>query len=75
MQSPTAVEVLKRIAGTKPVPKRKRIANTKLHEQSGQDLLEYALLCSLIALVAMGAVGFVGQTIYNVFWQSIAQNF
>jgi len=71
MQSPTAVEVLKRIAGTKPVPK----LITKLYGQSGQDLLEYALLCSLIALVAMGAVGFVGQTVYNVFWQSIAQNF
>jgi Flp pilus assembly pilin Flp len=74
MQSPTAVEVLKRIASTKRV--LKKIADTKLHERSeGQDLLEYALLCSLIALVAMGAVGFVGQTIYDVFWQSIAQNF
>jgi Flp pilus assembly pilin Flp len=41
----------------------------------GQDLLEYALLVALIALVAIGAVAAVGQTIYTVFWQSIAANF
>jgi len=64
MQSPMAVDVLR------------RIASARLREESeGQDLLEYALLCSLIALVAMGAVGFVGQTIHQVFWQAIAQNF
>jgi Flp pilus assembly pilin Flp len=38
----------------------------------GQDLLEYALLCALIALVAIGAVTAVGNTIYTVFWNSIA---
>ena len=37
--------------------------------------LEYALLCSLIALVAMGAVGIVGRTVHDVFWQAIVQNF
>lgn len=64
MQSPTAVDALR------------RITSAKLHEESeGQDLLEYALLCSLIALVAMGAVGIVGRTVHDVFWQAIVQNF
>jgi len=39
--------------------------------EEGQDLLEYALLCALIALVANGVVTTVGQTIYSVFWKSI----
>jgi Flp pilus assembly pilin Flp len=38
----------------------------------GQDLLEYALLCALIALVAFGAVQTVGNTINTVLWQVIA---
>jgi pilus assembly protein Flp/PilA len=38
----------------------------------GQDLLEYAMLCALIALVAMGAVTTVGNKINTVFWQAIA---
>ena len=38
----------------------------------GQDLLEYALLCALIALVALGAVQTVGNTINTVLWQVIA---
>ena len=41
----------------------------------GQDLLEYGLLMALIAIVAIGAVTAVGNTINNVFWQTIAQNF
>lgn len=64
MQSPAAVDALK------------RIAEARLRKDTeGQDLLEYALLCGLIALVALGAVSVVGRTIYTVFWQSIAQNF
>jgi Flp pilus assembly pilin Flp len=64
MQSPVAVATLK------------WIANTRLHEsEDGQDLLEYGLLCALIALFALGAVTTVGQVINNVFWQSIASNF
>ena len=56
--------------------KLKVFANTRLREsEDAQDLLEYALLCGLIALFALGAVGTVGQTIHTVFWQSIAQNF
>ena len=38
----------------------------------GQDLLEYAMLCALIALVAVGAVTQVGNTINSVLWQVIA---
>ena len=45
------------------------------NQEDGQDLLEYGLLVALIALVALGAVTTVGQTIYTVFWQSIASNF
>ena len=39
---------------------------------SGQDLLEYALLVSLIVLAAMGAVGTLGSTLKTVFWDVIA---
>jgi Flp pilus assembly pilin Flp len=38
----------------------------------GQDLLEYALLVALIAIVAFGAVQTVGTTINSVFWDYIA---
>ena len=64
MQSPKAVESLL------------KMANSRFHlSDDGQDLLEYGLLVALIALVALGAVTTVGQTIYTVFWQSIASNF
>ncbi len=38
----------------------------------GQDLLEYALLGGLIAIVAVGAVSTLGNTIDTMFWQVIA---
>ena len=41
-------------------------------DESGQDLLEYALLVALIALVAVGAITTVGTTIQGVFWNYIA---
>jgi Flp pilus assembly pilin Flp len=40
-------------------------------DESGQDLLEYALLVALIALVAVGAVTTVGTTINTIFWTYI----
>jgi Flp pilus assembly pilin Flp len=40
--------------------------------EEGQDLLEYAMLCALIALVALGAVTAVGNQINTVLWQVIA---
>ena len=41
-------------------------------DDSGQDLIEYALLVSLVALVAVSAVSSVGTTIRDVFWNVIA---
>lgn len=46
-----------------------------LPPDEGQDLLEYGLLAALIALFAMAAAAAVGNTIYNTFWQAIAQRF
>ena len=43
-----------------------------LRSDSGQDLLEYALLVALVVVVAVGAVTKVGDTINTVFWQAIA---
>jgi Flp pilus assembly pilin Flp len=42
-----------------------------LHD-SGQDLLEYALLVALIVVVVAAAVTPVGTTIKTVFWDVIA---
>jgi Flp pilus assembly pilin Flp len=44
-------------------------------EEHGQDLLEYGLLMALIAIVAVAGVTKVGETVYNVFWKAIANNF
>ena len=64
MPSPIAVATLLRIANKRfPV------------SEDGQDLLEYGLLAALIAIVALGAVSVVGQTVYSVFWKSIQINF
>jgi pilus assembly protein Flp/PilA len=38
-----------------------------VREESGQDLLEYALLVALIALVAVGAVTAAGGSVQAVF--------
>jgi Flp pilus assembly pilin Flp len=43
-----------------------------VRREDGQDLLEYAILCALIALVAIGAVTAVGNQINTVLWQVIA---
>jgi Flp pilus assembly pilin Flp len=51
------------------------IAKASTAREDGQDLLEYGLLVALIAVVAIGAVTSVGQTMYNVFWNTIANNF
>jgi Flp pilus assembly pilin Flp len=53
-----------------------KIANERFPtSEEGQDLLEYGLLIALIAIVALGAVTTVGQTIYNVFWKAIPTGF
>jgi len=38
-----------------------------VHHDDGQDLLEYALLIALIALVCVGAVALAGTAVSNVF--------
>jgi Flp pilus assembly pilin Flp len=43
-----------------------------IRAENGQDLLEYAILCALIALVAVSAVNRVGDTINTVLWEVIA---
>jgi Flp pilus assembly pilin Flp len=45
---------------------------TGLRKEEGQDLLEYAMLCALIAIVAVSAIQNVGNTIHQVLWQVIA---
>jgi len=62
MQSPVAIAVLNRI------DRARRL-------EDGQDLLEYGLLAALIAVIALGAVSMVGNTVNTVFWTSIANNF
>jgi Flp pilus assembly pilin Flp len=46
-----------------------------VRDDQGQDLAEYGLLAALIVVVAIASVTLVGNTINNVFWESIAQNF
>ena len=40
---------------------------TFVNDESGQDLLEYALLVALIALVAFGAVQLAGVQVNRIF--------
>jgi pilus assembly protein Flp/PilA len=62
MQSPVAVAALRRLAETTRFGR----------SEDGQDLLEYGLLAALIAIIALGAVTSVGNTIQTVFWSTIA---
>jgi Flp pilus assembly pilin Flp len=43
--------------------------------EQGQDLLEYGLLASLIAIFALAAVRVLAGQITNVFWGAIATKF
>jgi len=40
-----------------------------LRGDEGQDLLEYALLVALIALVCVGAIGLAGTNVNSIFGQ------
>lgn len=40
-------------------------------EESGQDLMEYALVAALIALVAVASLGTLGQNINQYIFQKI----
>jgi Flp pilus assembly pilin Flp len=48
-----------------------RLQHRWLRGDEGQDLLEYGLLAALIAVVAFGAVGVLGDHLNKVFWQAI----
>lgn len=50
-------------------------AITLVHDDEGQDLLEYAFLCALIALVCIVAVASVGDTMKTLWWERIADAF
>src|SRR5437773_898690 len=43
-----------------------------VRKDDGQDLLEYGILASLIALAVMGLLTMVSDTISNVLWRAIA---
>jgi Flp pilus assembly pilin Flp len=65
MQSPVAIATLKSLAEARGFRR----------SEEGQDLLEYGLLVALIAIIALGAVQAVGNTIHTVFWTAIASSF
>jgi Flp pilus assembly pilin Flp len=50
-------------------------ASRVLRGTDGQDLLEYGLLMSLIAVAAVFSVTTLGNTVNSVLWQYIAQTF
>ena len=43
-----------------------------LKDDDGQDLVEYALLIALIALLCITGVSSMGQAISGVLWQGVA---
>jgi Flp pilus assembly pilin Flp len=43
--------------------------------ENGQDLLEYGLLASLIAIFVLAAVKLLGDQIGGVLWGAVANNF
>jgi Flp pilus assembly pilin Flp len=49
----------------------KKLMSRLWAEESGQDLTEYALLLTLIALATVGAVRGLSSTISNVFASSV----
>jgi pilus assembly protein Flp/PilA len=69
-----------------PASREGDMANTLMHtltvarqyaaraarDERGQDLIEYALLTAMIAMVAFAAVTSVGTTVRDVFWAAIA---
>ena len=55
-----------------PARIRTAVLRRLFDDDSGQDLIEYALLIALVALVAVSAVSSVGSTIRDVFWNVIA---
>ena len=52
-----------------------RLAGRVVRHDEGQDLIEYALLMFLVAIVAIGGIMSVSDVVNNVLWGTIAQNF
>jgi len=48
------------------------LVTTLQRNDEGQDLLEYGMLMSLIAVVALTAVSSLGNAILGIFWSAIA---
>jgi Flp pilus assembly pilin Flp len=61
-------------AGRQPVEVSMRALRGWMKFEGGQDLLEYSLLASLIALFAMAAVRAVGDKMDQFFWTAIANS-
>jgi pilus assembly protein Flp/PilA len=51
------------------VPSMIRLWRSFWSDESGQDLVEYAMLLALIALIVIGAVTLLGQNIQSTFDQ------
>lgn len=51
----------------------KSLLKNLLHDESGQDLIEYALIAALIALAAIGAMGGLANAIKGEF-NNVANN-
>jgi Flp pilus assembly pilin Flp len=49
----------------------KKLALYLWKDEGGQDLTEYALLLTLIALVSVATINTLGQTINNVFTNTV----
>ncbi|PYV85397.1 MAG: Flp family type IVb pilin [Acidobacteria bacterium] len=50
----------------------KELVPRLIHEEEGQDLVEYALLLVFIALAAIAALPILGNAVNNVFSQSVS---
>ena len=44
-----------------------RLLESLLHEESGQDLIEYALIATLVALVAISGLNGLGSSIKSMY--------
>ena len=51
------------------------LALTGADDQRGQGLAEYALILSLIAIMAVAALLFLGTAISDMFWDPISEDF
>ena len=48
-----------------------RLAARWMRDDSGQDLIEYAMLTGLIVLVTLATVSSLGETVDSVLWQPL----